>query len=375
MAKAPDMEIPAPRENALLIGHAAAEAQFIEEFTRGTLHHAYLMTGPKGIGKATMAYRLARYVLGQGAQSAKREEASSLALFSDEPTHHAPRATHHESADSPIFRRIAAGSHTDLLTLSPAYDSKKHVEKSTIGVEEARKVPEFLSLTPAEGDWRVVIVDAVDQLNANAANALLKTIEEPPPRALILLICHAPGGILPTIRSRCRKLALTAPDATAFAEILHRVAPAIETHDYAALYALSYGSPGHAITLYQAGGLGLYEGWLAAMMPDGAPATRQKFADSAAAQKSPEAWAALIHGWEVAMQRLTLYPHYAATQPIFRREAEMLAAIAAATPPTLRAQWAAQGRALIAQTETFHLDKRYTVRMLTDPAQLMLAAA
>lgn len=374
MAKAPEMELPHPRENPILIGHEAAEQRFLQEFNRGLVHHAYLMTGPKGIGKATLAYRFARYVLGHGAPTPA--EAPSMSLFGDAPEPAAaPVGDLNLPVDSPIFRRVAAGSHTDLLTLSPAYDTKKHVEKSTISVDDARKVPEFLSLTPAEGDWRVVIVDAVDQLNANAANALLKIMEEPPARAILFLICHEPGGILPTIRSRCRQFKLTVPDAAAFSDIIHKIAPAIPSHDYAALYALSYGSPGHAITLYKAEGLNWYEGWLTAMQPDATLEARQKFADSAGAQKSPDIWAAILHGWEIAMQRITLHPHHAATQPIFCREGEMLDKIAATTPPTLRRQWAERGQQLIHHTDVFNLDKRQTIRLLADPAQLEMMAA
>jgi DNA polymerase-3 subunit delta' len=370
-----DIEVPHPRENPLMIGHGEAEQRFAQEFNRGLVHHAYLMTGPKGIGKATLAYRFARYVLSTGA--VKAAEAPSMSLFDDEPAAPAPAATNdlNMPADSALFRRIAAGSHTDLLTLSPAYDAKKNVEKSIITVDDARKVPEFLSLTPAEGDWRVVIVDAVDQLNPNAANALLKILEEPPARAMLFLVCHQPGGILPTIRSRCRQFKLNAPNANDFSEILNRIAPSIENHDYAALYALSFGSPGHAITLYQENGLGWYEGWLNAMQPGAAPEVRQKFSDSVGAQKSPASWDAVMHGWNMAMQRITLHPHYGADKPILSKESTLLSAIAAATPPALRAQWMEAGQRLIHETETFNLDKRLTIRLLADPAQLDRLAA
>ena len=383
MAKTTDIEIPLPRDNPHLIGHRGAELNFIQEFGQGRVHHAYLMTGPKGIGKATLAYRFARHVLSQGAvtSAAVEEEAPSFSLFGDEPAP-APKAatearitTLDMPVDSPIFRRIAAGSHSDLLTLSPAYDAKKGVEKNLIPVEEARKVPEFMNLTPAEGLWRVVIIDAVDQLNANAANALLKILEEPPARAMLFLVCHQPGAILPTIRSRCRLLKLDAPDADSFAEILNRIAPSIPTHEYAALYALSYGSPGHAITLYQEEGLKWYEGWLKAMQPDASLETRQKFADQVAFVKSPSGWAAIIHAWHVAMQRLTLYPHYDANAPILRREAALLEAIAAQVSPAARTRWVEGGNQLIRQTETFYLDKRQSIRLLADPAQLDMLAA
>ncbi len=375
MAKEKQLEIPRPRENPMLFGHEEAEQRFLHEFNRGLIHHAYLMTGHKGIGKATLAYRFARFLLSQGALKAE-QEAPSMSLFG-EPA--APvsenKNTMEMSADDPLFRRIAAGSHTDLLTITPAYDAKKHVEKSSIGVDEARKIPEFLSLTPAEGEWRVVIVDAVDQLNVNAANALLKILEEPPERAILLLICHASGGILPTIKSRCRTFKLNPPDAKAFGEILNHIAPDIASHEHAALYALSYGAPGHAIMLHAEDALKCYEGWLAAMMPNASPATRQQFADAAANRKSPDSWNTLLHCWQVAMQRLTVHGHDTAATPIFYKEAEMLAAIAAATPHAVRRQWAERGNLLITQTDTFNLDKRYSIRALCDPSQLDMMAA
>jgi DNA polymerase-3 subunit delta' len=374
MAKEKQFELPHPRENPRAFGHEAAEARFLHEFNRGLIHHAYLMTGHKGIGKATLAYRFARFLLSQGAQ--KTTEAPSMSLFGDVPAASAPNTTSLDmSPDEPMFRRIAAGSHTDLLTLQPAYDAKKHTEKTIITVEEARKIPEFLSLTPAEGEWRVVIVDAVDQLNVNAANALLKILEEPPERSILLLVCHSPGGILPTIRSRCRTFKLTAPDEKSFGEILNHIAPDIPSHDYAALHALSYGAPGHAITLFEEDAIECYEGWLAAMMPDAGPATRQQFADKQAMRKTPASWDALIHCWQVAMQRLGTYPHDKIASPIFRREPEMLETIAAATPPVLRRAWVEQGNRLIRETETFNLDKRYTIRALADPGQLDMMAA
>jgi DNA polymerase-3 subunit delta' len=372
MAREKHIEILPPRENALLFGHQEAEARFMAEFDRGLVHHAYLMTGPKGIGKATLAFRFARYVLKRGALAAVQEE-PSLSLFGEPEPAPTPGGIA-LAADDPLFRRIAAGSHTDLLTLSPAYDAKKHVEKTYISVDEAREVPQFLSLTPAEGEWRVVIVDAVDNLNPQSANALLKTIEEPPPRAILFLVCHSPGGILPTIRSRCRQFKLAAPDVAAFGEVLSHVAPHIPNHEYAGLHALSHGSPGQAISLHAEDALQWYTGWLAAMQPDATPAKRQQFADSAGNQKSPASWAAVLHTWEFAMQRLGLHA-FSTAAPIIAREEAQLAAILAATTPEMRTIWEERGRALIRQTDTFHLDKKQTIRLLSDPAQLDMMAA
>ncbi len=361
-----------PRENHQLFGFEQAEQQFIQEFAAGKTHHAYLMTGPKGIGKATLAYRFARHILGTGAVQAAKQDAG-FSLFGDEPAAELP-ATLGSSPDDALFRRIAAGSHTDLLTLTPAYDKKKDAEKSIISVDDARKVPGFLSLTPAEGDWRVVIVDAVDQLNPNAANALLKILEEPPEAAILLLVCHEPGAILPTIKSRCRKFVLTAPPRAAFDKALMAVAPHIDPSEYSALHALSNGSPGHAITLEASGGLKRNGQWLAALQPEAGPATRQRFIDSAAAQKTPETWRAILYAWNVAITRISLWPH-ASGAPILGGEGELIAAIAEPLSPQIRQQWAGKARNLIAATDIFNLDKRQSLAMLMQPGLLDRLAA
>ncbi len=174
---------PDPRENPNLIGHAPAEAAIRDALQGGRLHHAWLITGPEGVGKATLAYRFARALL-----------AGASAL--DMP------------ASAPVFRRVAAGTHADLLTIEREWDEKKKRLKKQIAAETARMIPPFLHLTPAEGGWRVVILDGAEDLNPQSANALLKVLEEPPARAVLMLVCSAPGRLLPTIRSRCRHLAL-----------------------------------------------------------------------------------------------------------------------------------------------------------------------
>ncbi|MFM9891018.1 MAG: DNA polymerase III subunit delta' [Rickettsiales bacterium] len=366
--KIPSVELPAPRANPHLFGHAGVEQRFVDEFSRGTTHHAYLITGPRGIGKATLAYRMARFALGQGV--AAPAEAPSLSLFGNAPEVPSPAAASLQmDPESQLFRRVASGAHSDLRTLEPGDETKKPI----ISVEAARKIPEFLSLTPAEGAWRVVVIDAADQLNANAANALLKTIEEPPPRALLLLVSHEPGKLLPTIRSRCRHYPLQPPDTDAFAATLQQLAPSIAPNDYAPLYALSYGSPGYAMTLHQANGIDWYLRWLAAMQPTATHEARQSFADSASAQKSVEGWDAVLHGWRVAMHRLMLHPH--PQLAISPREAALIAAIMATTTPRAVAEWRDKGNTLLQQTDTFNLDKRLSIRLLTDPSQLDRLAA
>lgn len=367
MAKAPEIEIVPPRENPSLFGHDAAEQKFLADFQSGKLHHAYLITGPKGIGKATFAYRMARFVLSHGALSSAAEQGPSL--FGNMLPAAAPEPKLDMSADDPLFRRIATGSHTDLLTVTPQYDAKKGVEKATISIEESRKVPQFLSLTPAEGNWRVVIIDAVDQLTNQAANSLLKILEEPPANALLFLVCHEPGGILPTIKSRCRQFALTPPTREAFEHTLQTIAPHIEVTDYPALYALSYGSPGLAITLTKHRTVPLYAGWLKALQPTASDEAKNAFINEAASVKSPEAWAMLLHTWTTLMHRLSLFPHED-KHPIATREHEQLQAIADAVPFDARQRWLASARQLVTVTDTFNLDKRYTIRLMLDPERL-----
>jgi DNA polymerase-3 subunit delta' len=224
------MTAPSPRENPNLIGHAAALRAIQDALAGGRLHHAWLITGPEGVGKATLAYRFARGLLG-----------GRLDL----------------DADSPVFRRIAAGTHADLLTIEREWDDKKKRLKKTIAAEGARGIPPFLHLTPAEGGWRVVIVDGAEDLNPQSANALLKILEEPPARAVLMLVCSAPGGLLATLRSRCRQLALGPLADTELEAALSLYLPDMEPAARRQLVALAEGSPGRALALAEQGGLAI----------------------------------------------------------------------------------------------------------------------
>jgi DNA polymerase-3 subunit delta' len=227
------MQAPPPRANPLLIGHAEAEATIQDAISAGRVHHSWLITGPSGVGKATLAYRFARRLLAGG------NPEKGLAL---DPSH-------------PVFRRVAAGSHADLLTIERAFDTKRARMRVQIAVEDVRKVNPFLALTPAEGGWRVVVVDGAEDLNQASANALLKILEEPPPRAILLLVCSAPGRLLPTLRSRCRRLRLSALSDPDMAELLGRYLPEISSGERGRLVTLAEGSPGRALMLAQEEGL------------------------------------------------------------------------------------------------------------------------
>jgi DNA polymerase III subunit delta' len=227
------MPAPEPRANPLLLGHADAETTILDAMRAGRMHHAWLITGPEGVGKATLAYRFARRLL------AGQASGDSLAL---------------DSAN-PVFRRVAANSHADLLTVERVLNEKTKRMKTQIAVEDVRKINGFMSLTPAEGGWRVVVVDGAEELNQASANALLKILEEPPPRAILLLVCSAPGRLLPTIRSRCRRLRLSPLSDADMEQLLTRYLPLLDPDERGRLITLAEGSPGRAIMLAEDEGL------------------------------------------------------------------------------------------------------------------------
>ncbi len=179
---------PSPRITERLYGQAPAEANFLDAFASDRLHHAWIITGPPGIGKATLAYRIARFLL--AAESERDMFGGSLDI----------------SPDTSAARLVSNLAHPELLVLRRPYDFKNKKLKTEITVDEVRRLKVFLGTGAGEG-WRVVIADPVDELNTNAANALLKSLEEPPKRTVFLLTSPSPDRLLPTIRSRCRMLA------------------------------------------------------------------------------------------------------------------------------------------------------------------------
>jgi DNA polymerase III subunit delta' len=234
-------DLPHPRETFDLVGHHAGEALLAEIRAGGRMPHAWLICGPQGIGKATLAYRLARAVLKHGAGGGP---ADSLAV----------------AADDPVVRQITAQAHPDLLVLRRPWDEKLKRFKTVLTVDEIRRINAFLAQHAGAGGWRVVIVDAADDMNANAANALLKLLEEPPRKVLILLIAHAPAKLLPTIRSRCRVLRLRPLTPDEVTEVVRRHSETKLSDEDAALLAwLAHGSAGRALSLAAHGGLDVYK--------------------------------------------------------------------------------------------------------------------
>jgi DNA polymerase-3 subunit delta' len=198
-----DGNVKLPRETSVLFGHADAEAALLASYKSGRVPHAWLIGGPPGIGKATLAYRFARFVLAHpDPAAAEVQKATSLAV---DPEH-------------PAARRIAVQAQGDLLVLERVINEQTDKLYTVIRVEDVRRSVSFFGSTSGEGGWRIAIVDSVDDLQREGANALLKVLEEPPARALLLLLSNAPGRELPTIRSRCRRLPLRPLDEAEVAQ-------------------------------------------------------------------------------------------------------------------------------------------------------------
>ena len=241
----PETAIPAPRETTGLFGHRDAEQTLLAAYRSGRIPHAWLIGGAQGVGKATLAYRMARFVLAHSDPAAQAVQ-NADSLYVDQ--------------DHPVARQVANGSHGGLLTLEHTANEKGTM-RTVITVDESRETIGFFGSTAASvGGWRVCVVDTVDELNANASNALLKILEEPPARSLFLLISHAPARVLATIQSRCRKLPLRPLEtdeviqAAAEAGGLTRRDPALAEAAEAA-----EGSVARALTLLGGQSLGLHQ--------------------------------------------------------------------------------------------------------------------
>jgi DNA polymerase-3 subunit delta' len=223
-----------PRETAVLFGHAAAETASLAAYRAGRMPHGMLITGPKGLGKATLAYRIARFILSHPDSTAMDvQDAASLQV---DPT-------------SPVARRVAAQAQPDLLVLERTVN-ERGVLRNQIAVDDIRRTVPFFGSTAGEGGWRIAIVDAVDDLNRSGANALLKVLEEPPTRGLLLLIAHSTARVPPTVRSRCRIISLrplAEEDVAAALAAASGLEP--DNPEIAAAAARSDGSVARALTL------------------------------------------------------------------------------------------------------------------------------
>lgn len=241
---------PHPRHTPNLFGHEHAERSLTELFAGERMHHGWLICGAQGIGKATLAYRIARYVL----SPPEERDPSAQSLATPE--------------DSTTTRQVRAFSHPGLLVLRRAYDPKTKRFKTSIAIDDVRRLRGFLGLRSDDASWRVVIVDTADDLNPNAANALLKSLEEPPAQTVFLLLASEPGRLLPTIRSRCRTLQLSPLSSEPIRKAVRQALTASteeisdslpSASDWPKLETLAHGSVRRMLGLRGGGGLALFE--------------------------------------------------------------------------------------------------------------------
>lgn len=229
----------------MIVGQDKAVEQFAAAWATRKLHHAWLLAGPRGVGKASFAQAAARRVLADAAGPA-----STLPGIATDDGH-------------PTVRLVEAGSHPDMRRLERLVNEKTGNLARNISVDQVRSLSELFDLSPAMSDWRAVIIDSVDELEPSGANALLKMLEEPPPNSIFFLVSHAPGRLLPTIRSRCRKLDFQALDDDAMTSIVDTHAPGTSAAERAKVIAMAFGSAGRALAFAELGLAKLEESALA----------------------------------------------------------------------------------------------------------------
>lgn len=276
---------PHPRETSVLFGQDAAEREAATAATEGRMPHAWMITGPQGIGKATLAWRIARRLIaGEGGDSLDM------------------------APDHSVFRQLVALSSPRLFLCRRPWDSKTERLRTAITVEEVRSLKAHFQLSAADGGPRVAIVDSADEMNGSAANALLKILEEPPPDAVLLLVAHRPAALLPTIRSRCRILRCRPLGADDITAALLAAGAESDPTEAGALAALAGGSVGAAIGLLADDGLGRYRE-IVALLGDGGRLDRRRLlalADDVSGRNAAARYAMTLDLIRLALTRLAL---------------------------------------------------------------------
>lgn len=346
---------PHPRETHALIGQEVAEHAFLDAFTTGRMHHAWMMTGPRGVGKATLAWSIARFLLAT-------PDINGDDMFG------APAlpTSLHVDPEHPIARRIAAGADPGLVSVTRSQNEKTGRLRDQIVVDDIRKLAGFFQMSAADGGRRVVIIDAADDMNTQAANALLKMLEEPPERATLLLITHQPSRLLPTIRSRCRTLRLNTLDGIQMQNAMVQADVNVDANA-AALAELSGGSVGEAMRLSLLGGLQIYTEIIGILgsLPNMDRARALRLAEAAAQRGATEKLDLLFTLLEIALARLARTG--ATGKPPAVEAAPHEAAIMARLAPSQH-----QGRAWADVGHTAMARARHGRAVNLDPAALVL---
>jgi DNA polymerase III subunit delta' len=347
---------PHPRETAALFGHRAAEAEFLASFRSGRLHHGWLVTGPRGVGKATLAWRIARFLL------ATPEDDGGLFAAPAPDSLDIPD-------DHPIARRLRQLAEPRLFLLRRGPNDKETALAQDIRVDEVRKMKSFFALSAADGGRRVAIIDAADEMNTGAANALLKLLEEPPAGATFLVISHQPHRLLPTIRSRCRELRLAPLGPQDLSDALTLAGGAVAPERVQALAALAGGSVGEAFRLTNLDGLNIYQ-TITALMATLPRMDRQRaiaLADMAQGKGNEAAFDLILTLIDLFLARLARTGAMAAMGATVPEAASGEAALMARLAPT-----ATHARAWADLAQTLGIRARRGRAVNLDPAALLL---
>ena len=344
---------PHPRNTIALFGHAGAEAAFLSAFNAGRMHHGWLISGPSGVGKATLAWRLARFLLATPVADGGMFDPDTPDSLDIEPDH-------------PVARRLAALSEGRMFLLRRGLNEKETAVSSDLRVDEVRKMKLFFTLSAADGGRRAAIIDTADEMTPGAANALLKLLEEPPAGVTLFLISHQPHKLLQTIRSRCRTLRLSALNADDLSSALTQAGGTLSPPDVQAMAELAGGSVGEAFRLTNQDGLAVYASLIRmfATLPRLDRQAALQLAETAAGRGAENQFDLIVTLVDLFLARMARAAATATTPPeAAKGEAALLTRLG--SPPGAALVWAD-----LAQSLTIRARRGRAVNL--DPAALLM---
>ena len=346
-----------PSQTLKLFGHAEAEETLLNAYNQKRLHHAWLISGEKGLGKATLAHIFTRFLL------TRPPEDGGAGLFGDSLEEAEPTSLD-VADDHPMLARLLAGGHGNVRVVARRYDEKKKKVPDDIVVDQIRELAGFFNKTAAEGGWRIAIIDSADELNRNAANALLKMLEEPPEKSILLLISHAPGRLLPTILSRCQKLQLLKLPEGEVRELLNTRFPELDDNSAKAISKMADGSPGRAIEYGALDGLKTYKDMVALFseLPQLKASKLHKFASDLSIIKNQALYKIFCTHYPAWLGAVARHSAAQTSFPaVIDGEEDIAARFATNIGVEKLIDLTLSAQELIAQTNGLHLDKKQMV--------------